>query len=1243
MTLLLPTRRGAALVIALAIMVLILALVVGLLSRVSTERTASGGYAATVAAKLLADTAVQIVQAQVDAATTQGEAWTSQPGLVRTFTVAGVPSKSYKLYSDGGMQVSGALVATTEAAKLTAWFSSPAHFTDLNMPSDTDFDGTSDRWPILDPSAVGVVEGFSLTSPPIGNSTGVTNPAPMPARWLYVLEDGQVVAPSGTGDVATVSGASSSNPIVGRIAFWTDDETCKVNVNTASEGSYWDVPRGWSPSERFLAEYQPTNREFQGYPGHPATTSLSPVFPELTRDELFALVPRLQNGGSRNMTVSVATAGNVTLDTDRLYATPDEMLFTVNRTAQLGLAGNQSLVERGKFFLTTTSRAPETNLFNLPRIVSWPLHGTDSTFHRSAFDRLIAFCGTLNGYEYYFMRRNPNSTVEDYVGIPRNRTLISYLRTLTDRPTPGFGGTLATKFGADRDQILTQILDYLRITNVEDGNLQRDYQYAPGTAESGTGLGNFGRGQVLPLTIDFGGNNTTRGFGRVPVVTEVGLWLICTADAGNATSNNATLNRTLPPGVNLTMNGTAKQIRVEAALVLEPFIPTAGYKNVQPDLEITVSGLENWRIRGNDPGDLDQTMGFPSLAQQTRNDAGRYVSGSLLTYSGVYPRGGHAGVWSFLGKRGLRARNAGRLTQDSRFSNLAEQYPFVGEPVTLSVGNSTARVIFNGGSIQINVAHRLSGAVLQTYNVDFPSGTFAVPQLRTNPDATWTFQASGSGTGSPGNEGRFFYSPDRLPTPSFAPPYYFQGLTPAGSSSLSDIVRTVLPGFSAGGVLEAADFRHLAMKQTIPSSVFAKHPFYDDVTAPWRVSNSFVQSDRGHEYHFGRNPGIYASRITDLGGASISLAQGVNSYGQYSHPDVVFPANTAQATGDWDNGVGTDIDGPYLNKPDEGVAYSSTGTNIPYFHSSNTTFDVEKFYAPNRIIPSPGMFGSLPTGVKRNLHWQTLLFRRQPGHPSHPAANGTFLADPDFLMLDLFWMPVVEPYAISEPLSTAGKVNMNQQIVPFSWIERNTGLRAVLKNEKVVAIASSQAATYKKNPNLAGPFSSENFRQAVSLNATLTQFTQRLTNADGTGLYAFRAPAEICDIHIVPGNATVDTSSKAALDASMATFWSNHALTGDNSRERIYTTVYPRLTTRSNTFTVHYRVQVLKQRPGADPGIWDDATGIIASDDRGSRTIERYIDPNNPAIPDYGSDPDATPELDSFYRWRVRSNRPFVP
>ena len=83
---------------------------------------------------------------------------------------------------------------------------------------------------------------------------------------------------------------------------------------------------------------------------------------------------------------------------------------------------------------------------------------------------------------------------------------------------------------------------------------------------------------------------------------------------------------------------------------------------------------------------------------------------------------------------------------------------------------------------------------------------------------------------------------------------------------------------------------------------------------------------------------------------------------------------------------------------------------------------------------------------------------------------------PDHLLLDLFHLPIVEPYAISEPFSTAGKVNMNYVIAPFgyakgddglnpdtsnprSYLRRDTALRGVLKSTKIMAVKTDELET----------------------------------------------------------------------------------------------------------------------------------------------------------------------------------------
>ena len=66
-------------------------------------------------------------------------------------------------------------------------------------------------------------------------------------------------------------------------------------------------------------------------------------------------------------------------------------------------------------------------------------------------------------------------------------------------------------------------------------------------------------------------------------------------------------------------------------------------------------------------------------------------------------------------------------------------------------------------------------------------------------------------------------------------------------------------------------------------------------------------------------------------------------------------------------------------------------------------------------------------------------------------------------MLDLFQMPVVEPYPISEPFSTAGKVNLNYHIAPFGYITRSTALRGVLTPMRVSAVAGTASNSWTDN------------------------------------------------------------------------------------------------------------------------------------------------------------------------------------
>ena len=204
-------------------------------------------------------------------------------------------------------------------------------------------------------------------------------------------------------------------------------------------------------------------------------------------------------------------------------------------------------------------------------------------------------------------------------------------------------------------------------------------------------------------------------------------------------------------------------------------------------------------------------------------------------------------------------------------------------------------------------------------------------------------------------------------------------------------------------------------------------------------------------------------------------------------PKLAGKTGSPDVTGDWDNGWGHFSDGPFINKADEvGYQYVSD-SNSPYFstnlyYNGGIDWTLLGFSSPNRTVASPVMFGSLPTGVPLGTYngntytayatvqgpqgqaipWQTLLFRPQPNH--YGSSNGgTTIEDEE--LLDWFWMPVVEPYAISTCFSTTGKVNMNYQIAPFTYITRATALMGVLGSEYVIACPTNQGTLYKTTDN----------------------------------------------------------------------------------------------------------------------------------------------------------------------------------
>ena len=369
-----------------------------------------------------------------------------------------------------------------------------------------------------------------------------------------------------------------------------------------------------------------------------------------------------------------------------------------------------------------------------------------------------------------------------------------------------------------------------------------------------------------------------------------------------------------------------------------------------------------------------------------------------------------------------------------------------------------------------------------------------------------------------------------------------------------------------------------------------------------------------------------------------------------------YPFSTdPQVTGDWDTGPGLLRDGAYTNLPDYGTHPVSGVT--PYFdprfdqtlyHNQSTTSGPE-LTKPNHFMPSAGMFGSQPSLALDFVAWTTFLFRPELNEPhvghmgrSRTQKGSSTLGSrtnrsfpPDHMLMEYFWNPVVQPYAISEPFSTSGKVNMNYRLAPFSYITRSTALRGVLKSERLLTIPTNAGGTYK-TPGA----SNTGWRNPIDPDLTLLQWEDRFDDGD-----YFQTASELCEMFLVPDGKGISGSSGSSVRNAMRDFWEDHQLTGDNVIERPYTNLYSRLTTRSNAYRVHYLVQTIDKARDSEPDTIDPELDTVSGELQGDALIERYINPQDPELgsDDYQyHDNKFASSVEKLYQYRVRHNRRFA-
>jgi len=516
----------------------------------------------------------------------------------------------------------------------------------------------------------------------------------------------------------------------------------------------------------------------------------------------------------------------------------------------------------------------------------------------------------------------------------------------------------------------------------------------------------------------------------------------------------------------------------------------------------------------------------------------------------------------------------------------------------------------------------------------------------------------------------------------------------------SDSVRSMIP--------RSGDYRLIAARKVVPKEAWMQHPVWQSnprALFAHSITSFNSNSQAGADFGDPRDPAIPLPDNRLVPGAW---------YPQGQVPDIPLTKYASDASSkyaDWDNGSGVLRDGAYINKPDDGNLSvmklwhgGSKGQGIyrirnAYFTQSWLQVPSrDAFFSPNRLTPSPGVFGSLPTGVFGSLPdrnestearagapWRTLLFRADVGERnrdggptgrSHPGASHLLggIAPADHYIMDLFWMPIIDPRPMSMGFATEGKINMNYQILPFRHINRATGMHAVLKGEFVTAYSQedtrNNGSPTNQNPVIyktvkdGSTFPNQGWSEAdgkiwyrhINIDESLRQFEERFEfqtdNPDLGGL--FRTASQICELHMIPDGSPRNAEpplrnirGETQRKNLMGQFWASNRLTGDNTRERLYANLYQKVTTRSNAFRVYFKAQSLVKARSLAPNEVNTTKDSVSGEYQGSALIQRYLDMSRFSdYPDYAeraSELFGQRSLEHFYRYRVLEMKQFAP
>lgn len=461
-------QKGAALIITLAILVIITVLAVGIADSVRVERSSSDIHEERTRALLLAQTGVERVVAKLQKNTADVERhWLSQPGQIvvgaeedDSDPANGDPRKilaNAKSLDDAPGPMDPRIVSL-HSGRAQPPYKGGAIFTPPNLNIAT----------FLDPARALITDH---------RHEGTGNLEEMRVRWIYVRKDGSI-------DTAEVPALNDkNNPLVGRYAYWVDDESAKINYNLAWKKDGNDPVAGLLPT------------------GHPSNVSLAAL-------DAFASDPSLAD-----QLHSFVTEDNYETFSQRPFNSPED-------GRQVSPAVGAALRD-SKFDLTHYNHDPDTTFFNEPRIV---LTTQESRAEGRPYLKVLADETKDPGLRSNLDEAKLNDTLFGPNGTytaPKSPGLLYYL-CRRDWPMVEGGGSLQDKyFSGDISQLIefaVNIIDYVRSAEssmeiVEpirgipfEGKLKGEWVAANSTLRPG-GIA--------------GAESTFKGLTRQPMITEM--------------------------------------------------------------------------------------------------------------------------------------------------------------------------------------------------------------------------------------------------------------------------------------------------------------------------------------------------------------------------------------------------------------------------------------------------------------------------------------------------------------------------------------------------------------------------------------------------------------------------------------------------------------------------------------------------------------------------------------------------